>query len=282
MRSVLAQFSVERLVLVCAAVALLLGLQIPTARYLSPQSGFGYALGIIGGSMMLILLLYPLRKRVRALRFLGTLPQVFRVHMILGIVGPICILYHCAFSFGATNSNVALVSMLVVSTSGIVGRYFYSKIHHGLYGRKAGLAELQQSAQVLKEQNPSLPMMPELIGRIETEEKRLLAVRGPMSVMFIAPFLIPIRMAAARHRLRSYVRTALRQAAAEMPTIATEQRRVKRVVRSYIDRRLGASRRVMEFRTYERLFSMWHILHLPLFFMLLAAGIVHVIAVNVY
>jgi len=281
-RSLLAQFSVERLVLFSAAAAILLGLQMHTARYLSPQSGMGYALGIIGGSMMLILLLYPARKRVRALRFLGTVPQLFRAHMILGIVGPVCILYHCAFSFGATNSNVALVSMLVVSSSGIVGRYFYAKIHHGLYGHKAGLTELQRQAQVLKEENPALPMMPELIGRIEREEERLLGARGLMSVMFIAPLLIVIRMAAARHRLRSYARRALKQAAAELPTVAAERHRVEQTVRSYIERRLGASRHVIEFRTYERLFSLWHILHLPLFFMLLAAGIVHVIAVNVY
>jgi len=282
MRSLLAQFSIERVVLFAAVVALLLGLQLPTARYLSPQSGFGYALGIIGGSMMLVLLLYPARKRVRALHFLGTVPHLFRAHMMLGIVGPICILYHCGFSFGATNSNVALVSMLIVSGSGIVGRYFYSKIHHGLYGRKAGLAELKQKAQVLKEDNPSLPMMPELIGRIEAEEQRLLGARGLMSVIVVAPFLIFIRMAAARHRLRAYVRSALRQAAAELPKVAAERQRVEKVVRSYIERRLGASRRIIEFRTYERLFSLWHILHLPLFFMLLAAGIVHVIAVNVY
>jgi hypothetical protein len=282
MRSLSARFSVERVVLLSALVAIVLGLQLPTARYLSPQGGLGYALGIIGGSMMLVLLLYPVRKRVRALRFMGSVPQLFRTHMILGIVGPICILYHCAFSFGATNSNVALVSMLIVSGSGIVGRYFYSKIHHGLYGRKAGLAELQQKAQALKEENPSLPMMPELIGRIEAEEKRLLGARGLMNVIIIAPFLILIRMAAARHRLRSYVRTALQHAAAEVPAVAAERHRVQKVVGSYIERRLGASRRVIEFRTYERLFSLWHILHLPLFFMLLAAGIVHVIAVNVY
>jgi hypothetical protein len=39
---------------------------------------------------------------------------------------------------------------------------------------------------------------------------------------------------------------------------------------------------VAAFEAYERLFSLWHVLHLPLFFMLLIAGIVHVIAVNVY
>ena len=54
------------------------------------------------------------------------------------------------------------------------------------------------------------------------------------------------------------------------------------VARLYADRRLDAGRRVAEYRLYARLFSLWHVLHIPLFFMLLIAGIVHVIAVNVY
>ncbi len=47
-------------------------------------------------------------------------------------------------------------------------------------------------------------------------------------------------------------------------------------------RHIDAVRRVTELTTYERLFSLWHVLHLPLFFMLLVAGIVHVVAVHVY
>jgi len=43
-----------------------------------------------------------------------------------------------------------------------------------------------------------------------------------------------------------------------------------------------AVRRVAELATYERLFSLWHLLHLPLFFMLLVAGVVHIVAVHVY
>jgi hypothetical protein len=34
-------------------------------RYLVAESGIGYWFGIIGGSMMLLLLIYPLRKRFR-------------------------------------------------------------------------------------------------------------------------------------------------------------------------------------------------------------------------
>ncbi|MDH5345565.1 MAG: hypothetical protein OEW59_07355, partial [Gammaproteobacteria bacterium] len=38
---------------------------------INPEAGVGYWLGIIGGSMMLTLLLYPLRKRFRFMSRLG-------------------------------------------------------------------------------------------------------------------------------------------------------------------------------------------------------------------
>ena len=60
---------------------------------------------------MLVLLLYSLRKRYTWLRFLGPTPSWFRFHMVLGILGPLCILYHSNFTTGATNSNVALFAM---------------------------------------------------------------------------------------------------------------------------------------------------------------------------
>ena len=44
-------------------VVLVAGWFLPLDRYLSPRQGAGYWLGILGGSMMLLLLIYPLRKR---------------------------------------------------------------------------------------------------------------------------------------------------------------------------------------------------------------------------
>ncbi len=58
--------------------------------------------------------------------------------------------------------------------------------------------------------------------------------------------------------------------------------RLGEVARHYADRRLEAGRRMAEYKLYARLFSFWHVLHIPLFFMLLIAGIVHVVAINVY
>ena len=50
----------------------------------------------------------------------------------------------------------------------------------------------------------------------------------------------------------------------------------------YAGSRLAAARRVAEFSSCERLFALWHLLHLPLFGMLFVAAVVHVVAVNVY
>ena len=51
---------------------------------------------------------------------------------------------------------------------------------------------------------------------------------------------------------------------------------------SKFDRRLAASRRVAGFEGYERLFSLWHALHIPLIFMMIIAAVIHIVAVHVY
>ena len=87
---------------------------------------------------------------------------------------------------------------------------------------------------------------------------------------------------AARWRLRSYVRRALKAAARQSPTLAAHRKRLRRAAMGYIDTRLIATRRVAEFEAYERLFAVWHLLHVPLLFMLVLTAIAHVIAVHMY
>lgn len=78
---------------------------------------------------MIFLLIYSARKRAPWLRWLGGIPTWFEIHMVLGIVGPLFILFHRNFHLGATNSNVALICMLLVSGSGVIGRYQYAQLH---------------------------------------------------------------------------------------------------------------------------------------------------------
>ena len=264
-------------------LALYLGWRLPTERYITPERGIGYALGILGGSLMLVLFLYSARKHFSWLGFLGSVAGWFRFHMVLGILGPLCILYHSNFSLGAANSNVALFCMLTVAGSGLVGRYIYSRIHLGLYGRKVDLGELARGADGLRALSGTVSFLPELVTRLEACEKRLLATGPHLPVLgFAKPAFVAANAFASRWRLRSYVRSALRVAARTSPTIASQRKRLRRAAAAYIDKRLIATRRVAEFQAYERLFSLWHALHLPLIFMLVIAAVVHIVAVHVY
>jgi hypothetical protein len=264
-------------------VLLLVGWLVPTERYITPRRGIGYALGIIGGSMMLLLLLYSARKHFRWLKFLGPTLSWFRYHMLLGVLGPVCILYHANFGLGATNSNVALFSMLTVAGSGLIGRYIYARIHHGLYGSKLSLGELKTGAEGLRAHSGAFGFLPQLVSKLESTENKLLAAGPHLPVLGIAKLaVVALLSIASRWQLRSYVRRGLRVAAKTSPVIAAERKRLRRTAFTYIDKRLAATRRVAGFQSYERLFSLWHALHIPLLFILIAAGIVHVIAVNVY
>ncbi len=259
------------------------GWHFPTERYITPQRGAGYALGIVGGSMMLLLFMYSARKRFRWLSFLGPTVNWFRFHMFLGLAGPLCILYHSNFHLGATNSNVALISMLTVAGSGVIGRYIYSRIHHGLYGSKATLGELRSGAENLNAVSGSVAFVPELVQKLEAAEQRMLAAGPHLPVLSLAkPMAVALLALKVRWSMRRYVNGALRAAARKSSTFAAERLRLRRTAFAYIDRRISATRRLADFQAFERLFSIWHALHIPLIVMLLMAGIVHVFVVHLY
>jgi hypothetical protein len=263
------------------AALLIWGYRFPTEQYISPQSGIGYALGIIGGSAMLVLLIYPMRKRIPGMRVIGTTKLWFQMHMTLGIIGPLLIMFHSNFHLGATNSNVALFCMLVVAGSGLFGRYFYAHIHHGLHGRKATLAELQDYADRLRHVTTEVAFLPELMSRIAKEEQSI--IRGcERTFLLLRPLRGAVGAWIARRHLSNYVHRQMTGGGIDAAPPAAQAERLTLVAREYIESRIKATRQVVEFAAFERLFSLWHALHMPLFVMLIIAGIVHVVAVHVY
>jgi len=106
MQQARSRFSTEQIIFVGAALVLIIGIQLPVAHYLSPKSGLGYAIGIVGGTLILAQLLYAVRKRVRSLRWLGSVPGWFQTHMMMGIIGPVCILVN-NLAFGMFRSKVS-------------------------------------------------------------------------------------------------------------------------------------------------------------------------------
>jgi hypothetical protein len=237
---------------------------------LTAETGMGYALGIVGGTLMLLLLLYPLRKHAGFMRHLGPVRFWFRTHMLFGIIGPVCILFHSGFQLGSLNSNIALFCMLLVAGSGLIGRYFDTRIHHGLYGRKATLEELTRHAELLggslEDHLADYPKIREQIRTFET-----VAHRKPAGI-----FSSFFTFSSLGFRTWLLYLSLWRQIPATLP--AAQRKALLR----HIGAQLESVRKVTEFYFYERLFSIWHVLHFPLFLMLVLSGIVHVIAVHMY
>lgn len=265
------------------SIALGLGWLLRERQLVDPAGGAGYWLGIVGASMMLLLLTYPLRKRIRLARFLGATKHWFRAHMILGVAGPVLVLYHCNFRVGSVNSRVALVCMLLVAGSGIVGRHLYARIHRGLYGEKATLQQLQEDlSEALRDSQGVASLLPGVLARLETLAAELQGDRITKSLGARNSLRWMLRRYHLRFSLARAAKRELRARAAQSETVARNYPRLRRASSAYVRDFVRLMGRVAQFSLYERLFSLWHVLHLPLFFMMVLAALVHVLAVHLY
>ena len=265
------------------AAALVAGWLHGDAWGLTPGRGVAYWLGIAGGLTILAVLAYPLRKYWRVLRNTGTVAGWFRAHMLLGIIGPAIILFHANFHLGALNSNVALITMLCVAGSGIVGRYLYGKIHYGLHGRRAELSEMISHAADMRatlggDLPGNSPMWSELV-RLEAKARQ--SSRGILGAM-VQSVSLAQRANLARSRV---ARDARRFIDAECKRLGLPRKqRIAwlRAARLHLDAYFHAVKRAARLILYERLFGLWHVLHVPIFVVMAMSVVVHIVAVHFY
>jgi hypothetical protein len=266
-----------------AALFVIVAWAVRKGDYYEPGDDFGYYLGLTGGVMMLVLLLYSLRKHIRFMHNWGPTKHWFRLHMFLGIAGPTLILFHSTFRVGSMNAAVALFCMLLVAGSGIVGRVIYRKIHHGLYGRSATLQEIQANLGIIQgDVESKFHFAPKIEQRLKEFEASALTARDGAWPRIWSFITVGIRASwtkfAAFRELERIVRHHARQH--EWDAAKLEKRLAG--AKSAISMLLNAVVDVARFNAYERLFSLWHVLHVPFVFMLVISGIVHVISVHMY
>ena len=255
-------------------------------RYRSPinaEQGVGYWLGIVGATLMGLLLFYPVRKRYRFMRIFGSTAAWFRMHMALGVVGPVLILYHCNFQLGSLNARVALFCTLLVAISGLVGRYVYARIHHGLYGQRASLDELTARARLSAEQERyTASFVPGLLEAMGRFDQAVMAPPASLLGSMLLPLRLAIRTRWARIALNRVVRRELHSQVASGTISSATGQKFEAVMRAFIAEHLKRVRRVAEFNFFERLFSLWHLFHLPFLHMLVVTAIIHILAVHMY
>jgi len=220
----------------------------------------GHKLGITGASMMVLMLLYSVRKRVGALRRLGPLSRWLDVHIYLGVFGPLLVVLHSSFK---VQGLVALSfwSMVVVALSGVLGRYLYLQIPRTRAGEEVALAELEAQDRELSGQ---------LRNRFDLGEAQLARldalVAVPTRVGLIGGFA---RLVTDDLRLRSGLRQFARSCRSVPRPVVREFERVVR-------QKAHVHRRILLWDRVHELFHYWHVLHKPFALVMYVFMIVHV------
>jgi hypothetical protein len=271
--------------LVYIALAALLGLawKVSRAGLFAPGDDVGYWIGVVGGVMMLLLLVYPLRKYVRFMQGWGRVKFWLLGHMVLGIGAPLLILVHCTFRTGSTNAAVALWSMVVVALSGVVGRLLYTRLNRGLLAERAALRQFKVEARLDGVGRSRLWFAPRVqASLLEFEGGALSAAAGAGGHWLRLICILPIESWQVRLR-------CVREATAELRLLATERgwdrrelAKRRRMARTTIVQHLSCVMRVALYAAWERLFALWHVAHVPFVFILAVSGVFHVIAVHAY
>ncbi|MBL8326115.1 MAG: hypothetical protein JNJ89_14275 [Rubrivivax sp.] len=263
--------------------AVLLAWFLGQTPFFDPRTETGYWVGVAGGLMMVLLFAYPLRKRWRWLAGFGKARHWFFVHMVLGVAGPVIILAHSAFRIGSLNAGVALVSMLVVALSGVVGRFIYLHTHRGLGGERETLQALQAKLGLADTSTQGglhfAPRALEVLHQVQAHAGH----PGDRWVEHLARLtVLPLRLVAARRTVRRELDAGLAQwAAREQWPADVRARRLRKAI-GLADEHLDAVLRVAQFAAYARIFSLWHLLHVPFVFMMVLCAVVHVVAVHAY
>lgn len=221
----------------------------------------GYNLGLCGGVGMCVLLLYPLRKRFDALAWTGSLPAWFKLHIVLGIISPILIVFHTGFRLGSLNGSVAFYSMVAVAFSGIVGRFIYRYTHSEIDGSILTIKQTEEALYTsvleinseLSEQN---------LSKLKLYKQEAYSNENGVLGSVRSLIVTEIHKLYIYHILKRDIRDA--------------------VVLAHLKRYLKAVYTASQLKNWTMLFSTWHIIHIPFLYLLVFSGIVHVIAVHMY
>jgi len=235
-------------------------------RLLRPAGMTGHTFGVIGSVMMLLMLLYSLRKRTKIFGNFGPLPHWLQIHIYLGVIGPLLVILHSSFKVQGLIA-VSFWSMIAVALSGIFGRYLYLQIPRTLSGKELDLDELTElNKQLNLELQQDYQLGPLDIQRIESllfaERKRDRNTLILIVSLFISDISWPIRY----HFLKKKIAVAFR----------IKSDRLKELIKGIRQKEL-LERRISLWSKMQQLFHYWHVIHKPFAIIMYIIMTVHVL-----
>lgn len=218
----------------------------------------GHGLGIIGSTLIIVgVFSYMLRKRLRIFSRAGILKHWLEFHIFLCTLGPFLILFHTTFKFGGIVA-VSFWSMVAVFLSGIAGRYIYLQIPRSIEGKELTLIEIEeQKAEMNKQLRQTVVLdesIYELIDATPGEQAKKFGLWGKSA-----------EEKSALIRLRK-----------ELGQQAVPREKVREIVLIFKSQ-LALKRRIQRLATMQKLFSYWHVAHLPFALIMLVVMIIHIV-----
>lgn len=238
----------------------------PDYRELRPAGSRGLLFGIIGASMMILMLIYSMRKRTALIGNTVSLRSMLNIHIYLGIIGPLFIVLHTSFKVQGLVA-VSFWSMVAVALSGFFGRYLYSQIPRNIQGNELDLKEIeQQNVEMTNSLKIRFNLDESMRQRIEmTFEKRLIQTqRGTFASIMILMFEDIMRPFIRRSLWRKLRRIII------LPKHQFNELFELSFSRALMHRRLAALGSV------QKLFHYWHVIHKPFAIIMYLIMIVHI------
>jgi hypothetical protein len=257
------------------------GLSHRESNLISAETGLGYALGIAGSILMLLLLVYPLRKRIRFFSHFGGVKFWFRTHMLFGVLGPVLILFHSNFQIGSLNSTVAMACMLTVAISGLIGRFLYGKIHHGFYGSHIEMKELQEATMKVEKGLSSELGEAEFTQRLFSYDEAFTQSRS-LVLSLLTFVMVQLKTRILFKREFSGINKKLKENVSNGTWSQAEYDIHHKVIHNLLAEYFKSVRKTASFLVSKKLFALWHVLHLPIFFLMLISVLVHIVVVHMY
>ena len=236
-------------------------------------SGVRFWLGVLGATMMALLIVYPFRKGFAKVRWLGSVSVWFHIHMLFGIFGPVFILYHCNFGFGGRNANVALGAMLMIAASGIIGHFVYANASATFYSHKQKAREqLDAIADFLAKLGVMHMSRQRLIGELEALDADLLTPRKGV----VASVQSRFRMERKRRHLARSLSWHLAQAADLLDVGDDHHERMRVIVGQHFGAYVKAARHASSRSLREQVWARWRLFHMPAFIIMVVAAGLHI------
>jgi len=240
-------------------------------RYAPEASGAdanSYALGWTGVASMLVMHVYSLRRRVRALRHLGALRHWLHFHIFCGLQGAMFVTYHSWHTRHLRNlQGFNIVCVAVVVLSGFFGRYLFSFLPRSVEGERLNGADVDAELARLAEIIDARAAHSEIT--VPVLKFTALDVAAPSALSIFSLVREHVRISIALFHLRQRLRTQ-----AGDPAVAE----LARIARA----RLRLSSRRDTLAAAARLFARWTWFHRPLTFILLGLTVLHIFAHYVY